>query len=175
MYLLLVFLPLIGSVSAGLFGRKLGPFGASLVTAFFISLFAFYEVSLVGCCVYIKLAPWINSELLNVDWGFLFDSLTVVMCCVVTFVSSTVHLYFTEYMAHDPHLPGFISYLSLLTFFMLILVVFGAIVLFFSSKLYMKLLLLLLIEYFSQLECWIQLRDVFLYDCLVFFIMVKRI
>lgn len=60
--------------------------------------------------------------MLNVDWGFLFDSLTVVMCCVVTFVSSIVHLYSTEYMAHDPHLPRFMSYLSLFTFFMLILV-----------------------------------------------------
>ena len=128
MYLLLVFLPLIGSCCAGLFGRKLGPYGASCITVtcllitFFLSLFAFYEVSLLGCCVYIKFVPWINSELLNVDWGFLFDSLTVVMCCVVTFVSSIVHLYSTEYMAHDPHLPRFMSYLSLFTFFMLILV-----------------------------------------------------
>ena len=128
MYLLLIFLPLVGSICAGLFGRKLGPFGASYVTVsclcftFFISLFVFYEVSLLNCCVYIKFSPWINSETLNVDWGFLFDSLTVVMCCVVTFVSSIVHLYSTEYMAYDPHLPRFMSYLSLFTFFMLILV-----------------------------------------------------
>ena len=44
------------------------------------------------------------------------------MCCVVTFVSSIVHLYSTEYMEHDPHLPRFMSYLSLFTFFMLILI-----------------------------------------------------
>ena len=128
MYLILVFLPLIGSISAGLFGRYLGPKGSSIVTVtllfvtFLISFFAFYEVALIGCPVYIKLIPWINSEVLNVDWGFLFDSLTVVMCCVVTFVSTLVHLYSTEYMAHDPHLPRFMSYLSLFTFFMLILV-----------------------------------------------------
>ena len=60
--------------------------------------------------------------MLNVDWGFLFDSLTVVMCVVVTFVSSIVHLYSTEYMANDPHLSRFMSYLSLFTFFMLVLV-----------------------------------------------------
>ena len=128
MYLLLIFLPLIGSCCAGLFGRFLGPFGSSyitvfcLVSTFCISLFTFYEVALLNCCVYIKLGPWINSELLNVDWGFMFDSLTVVMCCVVTFVSSIVHLYSTEYMAYDPHLSRFMSYLSLFTFFMLILV-----------------------------------------------------
>ena len=128
MYLLLIFLPLIGAFCAGLFGRKLGPLGASYITVsclvftFLLSLLAFYEVSLLNCCVYVKLTPWINSEMLNVDWGFLFDSLTVVMCCVVTFVSSIVHLYSTEYMANDPHLSRFMSYLSLFTFFMLILV-----------------------------------------------------
>ena len=128
MYLLIITLPILGSISAGLFGRKLGPEGAAVVStsclmiSFFISLFAFYEVAIVGCCVYIKLITWIDSETLNVDWGFMFDSLTVIMCCVVTFVSSLVHLYSTEYMSHDPHLPRFMSYLSLFTFFMLILV-----------------------------------------------------
>jgi len=52
----------------------------------------------------------------------MFDSLTVTMCCVVTFISFLVHLYSTEYMSHDPHLSRFMSYLSLFTFFMLILV-----------------------------------------------------
>ena len=128
MYLILVFLPLIGSITAGLFGRKLGPKGSSIVTVtllfitFLISTFAFYEVALIGSPVYIKLVTWINSEMLNVDWGFLFDTLTVTMCCIVTFVSTLVHLYSTEYMSHDPHLPRFMSYLSLFTFFMLILV-----------------------------------------------------
>ena len=51
--------------------------------------------------------------MLNADWGFLFDPVTVTMCCVVTFVSSIVHLYSTEYMAYDPHLPRLMSYLPL--------------------------------------------------------------
>lgn len=128
MYLILVFLPFIGSCLAGLFGRFLGSWGSAIITtsclfiSFLISLFAFYEVGLVGCFVYIKLATWINSEVLNVDWGFMFDSLTVTMCVVVTFISFLVHLYSTEYMSHDPHLARFMSYLSLFTFFMLILV-----------------------------------------------------
>jgi NADH-ubiquinone oxidoreductase chain 5 len=128
MYLLLIFLPLISSISAGFFGRFFGPKGSSLITVsllistFFLSVGAFYEVAVLGCPVYLKLMPWINSELLNADWGFLFDSLTVIMCCIVTFVSSLVHLYSTEYMANDPHLSRFMSYLSLFTFFMLILV-----------------------------------------------------
>jgi NADH-ubiquinone oxidoreductase chain 5 len=128
MYLLLIFLSLIGSCIAGLFGRYLGSWGAAILTtsclffSFLISLFAFYEVALIGCFVYIKISTWISSEVLNVDWGFMFDSLTVVMCVVVTFISFFVHLYSIEYMSHDPHLARFMSYLSLFTFFMLILI-----------------------------------------------------
>lgn len=128
MYLLLIFLSIIGSCLAGLFGRYLGPWGSSIITtsclflSLLLSFFAFYEVAFVGCCVYIKLATWISSDVLHVDWGFMFDSLTVSMCVVVTFISFLVHVYSTEYMSHDPHLPRFMSYLSLFTFFMLILV-----------------------------------------------------
>jgi len=128
MYLLLVFLSIIGSCLAGLFGRQLGSLGSAFITtsclflSFLISLFAFYEVALTGCFVYVKLTTWISSEIFYVDWGFMFDSLTVVMCVVVTFISFLVHLYSIEYMSHDPHLPRFMSYLSLFTFFMLILV-----------------------------------------------------
>ena len=128
MYLTLIFLTLISFFSVGFFGRFLGFQGAAilstscLVLAFLVSLFIFYEVALVGCFSYINCSLWISSELLNVDWGFMFDSLTSVMCSVVTFISCLVHLYSTEYMSHDPHLPRFMSYLSLFTFFMLILV-----------------------------------------------------
>jgi NADH-ubiquinone oxidoreductase chain 5 len=128
MYLLIVFLSVFGSCLAGLFGRYLGSWGAAIITtsclflSLLISFFAFYEVAFLGCCVYLKLTTWISSDILNIDWGFMFDSLTVSMCVVVTFISFLVHLYSTEYMSHDPHLPRFMSYLSLFTFFMLILV-----------------------------------------------------
>jgi len=128
MYLTIIFLTLISALTVGFFGRFFGFYGSAmiatscLIVAFFVSLFIFYEVALVGCASYVKLVPWISSETLNFDWGFMFDSLTAVMCCVVTFISCLVHLYSTEYMSHDPHLPRFMSYLSLFTFFMLILV-----------------------------------------------------
>ena len=38
------------------------------------------------------------------------------MLMVVTFISTLVHLYSTEYMEYDPHLPRFMSYLSCLPF-----------------------------------------------------------
>lgn len=128
MYLIFLFLPLISSIFAGLFGRILGSNGSKYITvscifvSFILSLLLIYEVVFMNSVTYIKLSVWINSELFNIDWGFLFDSLTVVMCGVVTFISFIVHLYSTEYMSHDPHLPRFMSYLSLFTFGMLILV-----------------------------------------------------
>tara|TARA_B100000925_G_scaffold131773_1_gene98537 strand:- start:1747 stop:3798 length:2052 start_codon:yes stop_codon:yes gene_type:complete len=128
MYLSIVFLPLIGFLTAISFGRFLSFRGAALVTtfctmsAFALSCVAFYEVGLCGCTCSIQLAPWFISELFDAQWGFLFDSLTVVMLVVITSVSSLVHLYSISYMEGDPHLPRFMSYLSLFTFCMLMLV-----------------------------------------------------
>ena len=128
MYVSLVFLPLIGSIVSGLFGRSLGAKGSTEITtsclfiSFLGSVLGFYEVALSGASVYIKLNSWVQSDFLKVDWGFMFDSLAVSMCVVVTFISVLVHLYSIEYMASDPHVPRFMSYLSLFTFFMLILI-----------------------------------------------------
>jgi NADH-ubiquinone oxidoreductase chain 5 len=44
------------------------------------------------------------------------------MLITVTSISTLVHLYSSQYMAEDPHLSRFMSYLSLFTFFMIILV-----------------------------------------------------
>ena len=128
MYLLIVFLPLLGSAIAGGAGRFLGFRGAALITTscvmttFMLSCIAFYEVAIAASPCHIALAPWFVSEMFDASWGFLFDSLTVVMLIVVTSVSSLVHLYSISYMEADPHLPRFMSYLSIFTFFMLMLV-----------------------------------------------------
>jgi len=128
MYLTLVFLPLFGSIAAGFFGFFIGSQGAGFITilclglTFLMSCFAFYEVAFAGSPCFLQIMPWFDSELFSFAWGFQFDSLTAVMLIVVTFISFLVHLYSTEYMSHDPHLPRFMSYLSLFTFFMLILV-----------------------------------------------------
>ena len=128
MYLIIVSLPLLGSVVSGFFGRFLGQRGSAIVTtscvmmSCLLSIIAFYEVALTGCVCYIKIAPWIYSEMFDASWGFLFDTLTVVMLIVVTFVSSLVHFYSISYMSHDPHSSRFMSYLSIFTFFMLMLV-----------------------------------------------------
>lgn len=98
MYLLLIFLSVIGSCLAGFFGRYLGSNGSAILTtsclfvSFLISLLVFYEVALAKCFVYIKVTTWISSEVLQVDWGFMFDSLTVSMCVVVTFIGRVLKL-----------------------------------------------------------------------------------
>lgn len=128
MYLLLVFLPLLGSCVAGLLGFLIGSRGAVLVTtgSVFISAFlsgvVFYEVALCGSSCTVSLSPWFMSEFFDASWGFYFDTLTSVMLVVITWVSTLVHLYSVSYMEHDPHLPRFMSYLSLFTFCMLMLV-----------------------------------------------------
>ena len=128
MYLLLVFLSFISSVFIGIFGKQIGVFGSILFSnfciflSFFISIFAFYEVGILNCPVYLKIFTWIDSEMLNLNWSFMFDSLTITMCVVVCFISGLVHLYSVEYMSHDPHIQRFMAYLSLFTFFMLILI-----------------------------------------------------
>lgn len=88
MYLLIIFLPLFGAVCSGFFGYYIGYKGSSLITTlcititFFLSCFSFYEVGLAGSVCYISLFDWINLEIFKISWGFLFDSLTVVMLIV---------------------------------------------------------------------------------------------
>jgi len=128
MYLTIIILPLLGSIASGFFGRKLGINGAQLITCSsviattFFAILAFFEVGFNNIPVSIQLFKWIDSESLNVYWGFHFDSLTVSILIPVLMVSSLVHIYSIGYMSHDPHNQRFFSYLSLFTFMMVILV-----------------------------------------------------
>src|SRR5712691_8664882 len=128
MYPAIVFLPLLGSVIAGLFGRFIGARGSEIVStvplfiAAALSAYAFYDVTILGHGAIVPVAPWIMSGDFSVYWTLRVDSLTAVMLVVVTGVSSLVHLYSIGYMHDDPHRPRFFSYLSLFTFAMLMLV-----------------------------------------------------
>ncbi len=127
MLFLIILLPVLGFLSGSLFGRILGKGVCFITTLFTFSSFLLSFVLLLdviksGNVYILVLTEWINSSVLRVDWSFCFDSLTCIMLVIVTFISSLVHLYSTEYMENDPHLPRFMSYLSLFTFFMLMLV-----------------------------------------------------
>ena len=128
MYAAIVFLPLLGSAIAGLFGRVIGARASELVTTGLLfvsaalSIVAFNDVALEGHKYIIQILPWIHSGDFAADWTVRVDTITAVMLVVVTGVSSLVHLYSIGYMHEDPHRPRFFSYLSLFTFAMLMLV-----------------------------------------------------
>jgi NADH-quinone oxidoreductase subunit L len=68
------------------------------------------------------LYEWAKIGGLKLEVGFLVDSLTATMMCVVTFVSLMVHIYTIGYMSEDPGYQRFFSYISLFTFAMMMLV-----------------------------------------------------
>ena len=129
MYDLIVFLPLVGFLVAGVFRHQLGARNAELVTtsllgvACFLSWITFFWVAIghhEGGTV--PVANWITSGKLQIDWALRVDTLTAVMLIVVTTVSFLVHTYSIGYMHEDPSRQRFFAYLSLFTFAMLMLV-----------------------------------------------------
>src|SRR5713101_5584105 len=128
MYQAIVFLPLIGCVIAGLFGRAIGPRPSELVTT--TLLFASMALSWIALAwvgfghqdAHVVLGTFIGSGDLHAEWALRIDPLTAVMLVVVTTVSAFVHLYSIGYMQEDPGRPRFFSFLSLFTFAMLMLV-----------------------------------------------------
>jgi NADH-quinone oxidoreductase subunit L len=125
----IVFLPLLGFLIAGIFGRLIGPRPSELVTtalliaAAVMSWMVFLDVAVGHNHGYAPvLANWMTVGKLNVDWALRVDTLTAVMLVVVNTVSSLVHLYSIGYMHEDAHRQRFFAYLSLFTFAMLMLV-----------------------------------------------------
>jgi NADH-quinone oxidoreductase subunit L len=124
--------PLAGSAIAGLFGtkffgNKVGRATSHTVTilgvliAFIISFMTLMDV-IDGAKFNGTLYTWMTVAGLKLEVGFLIDSLTAMMMCVVTFVSLMVHIYTIGYMKDDDGYNRFFSYISLFTFSMLMLV-----------------------------------------------------
>lgn len=129
MYQLIVFLPLLGFLIAGLFGRSIGAKASEyitsglLVVSAVLSWVAFITVGFGDVEVFtVPVLRFLDAGGLQADWALRIDTLTVVMLVVVNTVSALVHIYSIGYMHHDPHRPRFFAYLSLFTFAMLMLV-----------------------------------------------------
>jgi NADH-quinone oxidoreductase subunit L len=126
-YQLIVFLPLLGFLIAGIFGPWIGARGAEYVTcsllgvSFVLSWVAFVTVA-GGADAHVAIGNWFTSGKLVAGWALRIDTLTAVMLVVVTMVSFLVHVYSIGYMSDDPSRPRFFAYLSLFTFAMLMLV-----------------------------------------------------
>ncbi|MBF0189807.1 MAG: NADH-quinone oxidoreductase subunit L [Magnetococcales bacterium] len=128
--LLIILLPLVGSMIAGLLGRRyLGNAMSRLVTivcmvgALALSIQAFLAIA-VGDAPTVReeVFSWIVSGQFKVSFAILLDRLTVIMLVVVNGVSTLVHIYAVGYMEEDPDHSRFFSYLSFFTFSMLMLV-----------------------------------------------------
>lgn len=73
MYLSILIFPLLGSISAGFLGRKIGVTGTHFITCTCLIIssilvtFAFYEVGICGSPVTIYLFNWIDSEFMSIS------------------------------------------------------------------------------------------------------------
>ena len=127
-----VFLPLLGFLINGLFGRWLrresliGILGSGTVGAVF----------LLGCVIFgqmleagparhaevVPFFPWITAGSLQAGFSYQIDELSVLMMLIVTGVGFLIHVYSIGYMHGDPGFARFFSYMNLFIFAMLNLV-----------------------------------------------------
>ncbi|MFZ1500269.1 MAG: NADH-quinone oxidoreductase subunit L, partial [Giesbergeria sp.] len=125
--------PLAGALLAGVFGTTFGGnwIGRRMshtltilgvLVAFVISAMTLKSVAVDGARFNESIYTWMEVGGLKMEVGFLIDSLTAMMMCVVTFVSLMVHIYTIGYMEEDDGYNRFFAYISLFTFSMLMLV-----------------------------------------------------
>lgn len=128
MYLQILIMPMTGALLSTIWGRKLGLKGSSLLCTMILILMnilvitIFYEVAILQSPVLIVLDQFLGSLYLDIEWSFLFDSLTVSLLIPVVFISTQVHIFSLGYMEYDPHKQRFFAYLSQFTFFMIVLI-----------------------------------------------------
>ncbi|MCY4320900.1 MAG: NADH-quinone oxidoreductase subunit L [Bdellovibrionaceae bacterium] len=89
--------------------------GSFLATLFHILNFGFSESRLY-------LFPWFSLGDINLNFSFLLDSLSLLMCLLITGVGSLIHIYSFFYMSKEDGFTRYFIYLNLFIFMMLILV-----------------------------------------------------
>jgi NADH-quinone oxidoreductase subunit L len=124
---LIPFLPLIGFLINGLFGKNMsktlvGLIGSgTLLASFLITLGCFNQVGASGP-IQTTLYPFLSVDSLNIGFGFLVDQLSVWMMMIITGVGFLIHVYSIGYMHDDEGFYKFFAYLNLFVFSMLLLV-----------------------------------------------------
>src|SRR5262245_588230 len=152
-YNAIVFLPALGALIAGFFGRALGARASELITtsllgiAAVLSWVAFWQVGIEAQVMRVPVLRWVTSGELEVAWALRIDTLTAVMLVVVNSVSFLVHLYSIGYMQEDDSRPRFFAYLSMFTFVMLALVTTANLLLLFFGWVWLVLATYLLIGF----------------------------
>ena len=124
--LFVLILPLLGSLISAIC-----IVGSQNKKAEYISTIFLFLAALASIYIYINIETfkgnfivynWINFAQINLNFSIFLDPLTAIMFCVVTIVSSVVHMFSIGYMHADKLRARFFCYLSLFTFAMLVLV-----------------------------------------------------
>ena len=121
-------LPLIGAALNGLFGRNLPrslvPFIAcmSVLASAVLATMVTIVVVRDNRAVHFDMGTWISAGDLSISGRLAVDQLSAIMICIITWVGFLIHLYSSEYMADDPSVHRYFSYLNLFIFAMSVLV-----------------------------------------------------
>lgn len=135
---IILILPLIGFLINGLLGHKYPEHKSAMIAgciasaavfgSFILSFLSFIELTGMpdtSRVIEQTLFNWITIGDFSVPFVLRFDSLTALMCLVVTGVGSLIHIYSIGYMSHDRTPAKFFAYLNLFSFAMLALVLGG--------------------------------------------------
>lgn len=123
---LLVLIPLAGAVLTYLVGRLVPRVAgliasAAVVLSFVVTALLFRELGQAKAFS-ATLGSWLSFGSFSLPLALYFDSLSAVMCLVITGVGSLIHIYSIGYMAEDESKARFFSYLNLFVAAMLVLV-----------------------------------------------------
>ena len=116
---LILFTPFIGFLTAFLLGRKRSAI-ASWLTVLLTGLNLFFSIILLLQTLHTKdnhlIYNWFTLNGKAYQFGFLFDSLTLMMLVLVNFIALLVEIFSLEYMENDPDLYRYYGFLSLFIF-----------------------------------------------------------
>jgi NADH-quinone oxidoreductase subunit L len=119
---LILFTPFIGFLTAFLLGRKRNAI-VSWLTVSLTGLNFVFSIILLFQTLHIKdnhlIYNWFTLNGKAYQFGFLFDSLTLMMLVLVNFIAFLVEIFSLEYMENDPDLYRYYGFLSLFVFSML--------------------------------------------------------
>jgi len=138
----ILLLPLLGAFVNGIFGKRLGRegvtlLGLSVIFAAFVGAIITYAMLIEhghdGAAPKFHFMAWNWLELqgagngmtfraVPLDVAFSVDALSGTMVLVITGIGFLIHLYSSSYMAEDPGFYRFFAYLNLFIFSMLVLV-----------------------------------------------------
>jgi NADH-quinone oxidoreductase subunit L len=119
---LILFTPFISFLTAFLLGRKRNAI-ASRLTVSLTGLNLVFSIILLLQTLHAKdnhlIYNWFTLNGNIYQFGFLFDSLTLMMLVLVNFIALLVEIFSLEYMENDPDLYRYFGFLSLFVFSML--------------------------------------------------------